>query len=88
MTSCRAGEKWSVTGLGSAQHDLSLLVLCKWAVNNISLVSLQTSKLIPAVGGSPVREGSCKFNCGFRICTKSKSKQSDKNYNHLSVVEG
>lgn len=88
MTSCSAGEKWSVTGPGNAQHNLSLLALRKPAVNNSSSVSLQTSKIIPAVGGSLVREGSCKFNCSFRTWAKSKSKQSDKNYRHLNVVKG
>lgn len=66
MTSCSAGEKWSVTSPGNAQHNLSLLALCKLAVNNVSSVSLQPSEVIPAVGGSPVREGSCKFNSSFR----------------------
>jgi len=88
MTSCSAGEKWSVTSPGKAQHNLSLLALCKLAVNNISAVSLQASKIIPAVGGSLVREGSCKFNCSFRTRAKSKSKQSDINYSHLNVVKG
>lgn len=88
MTSCSAGEKWSVTSPGNAQHNLSLLALCKLAVNNISSVSLQTSKIIPAVGGSLVRGGSCKFNCSFRTWAKSESKQSDKNYSHLNIVKG
>lgn len=88
MTSCSAGEKWSVTSPGNAQHNLSLLALWKLAVNNISSVSLQTSKIIPAVEGSLVREGSCKFNCSFRTWAKSKSKQSDQNYSHLNVVKG
>lgn len=66
MTSCSAGEKWSVASPRNAQHNLSLLALCKPAVNNISSVSLQPSEIIPAVGGSLVREGSCKFNSSFR----------------------